>query len=50
MFRELPHEMLFTSRVKRHARESTGWRHEKALKWMAFLNVVDPGHIREIEQ
>jgi hypothetical protein len=49
MFRELPRELLFSSRVKRHVRESTGWRHDKALQWMAFLNVVDPGHIREVE-
>jgi len=48
-FRELPHEFLFTSRVKRHVRESSGWRQEKARSWMEFLNAVDPGHIREID-
>lgn len=45
IFRELPHELLFTDRVKRHARKSDGWRKGKADEWAAFLNAVDPGHV-----
>lgn len=63
IFREWPHftwqqvwritlpipELLFTSRVKRHWRTSTGWRYDTADKWAGFLNAVDDaegGHIR----
>lgn len=46
IFRERPHEALFSHRVKRHFRDTTGgWRHEKAVKWASFLNAVDPGHV-----
>ena len=45
-FRELPRELLFSSRVKRLARGRDGWRRERALRWMATLNDVDPDHIR----
>jgi hypothetical protein len=48
-FRELPRELLFTSRVKRHVRGSAGWRYDKAARWRDFLNAVDEGHIRSIE-
>jgi hypothetical protein len=52
IFRELPRELLFTSRVKRHCRESaskSAWRYKKACGWRDYLNAVDPGHIREVE-
>lgn len=49
MFRELPHELLFTSRVKRHVRESSGRDYERARLWADFLNAADPGHIREVK-
>lgn len=50
IFRELPRELLFTSRVKRHCRESASdseWRYRKACDWREFLNAVDKNHIRE---
>lgn len=52
IFRELPRELLFTSRVKRHCRESASsseWRYKKACNWRDFLNAVDKNHIREAE-
>lgn len=52
IFREFPRELLFTSRVKRHCRESASVserRYKKACAWRDFLNAVDPGHIREVE-
>jgi len=46
IFRELPHELLFTSRVQRHYRNADGtWRQVKAAQWREFLNAVDPGHV-----
>lgn len=46
-FLELPHELLFTSRVKRHLRATDkGWRYEMAAWWAYQLNQIDPGHVR----
>lgn len=45
MFRELPKELLFTSRVQRLVNSGSDWRREKAQRWAAFLNSVDPGHV-----
>ena len=45
MFRELPRELLFTARIKRH-QFTTGWRGKKAKQWAKLLNFVDPGHVR----
>lgn len=48
IFRELPRELLFTSRVKRHCRDSaskSAWRYKKACDWRDFLNAVDPWHV-----
>ncbi len=45
MFMELPKELLFTSRCKRHKHESPiGWRRD--LAWFACkqLDQIDPGH------
>lgn len=41
MFRELPHELLFTDRVKRHFADGD----RLAAWWARNLNLVDPGHI-----
>ena len=46
MFREVPHELLFTSRVKRHFRESNGRRLRLAGFWRTQLNLMDPGHVK----
>ncbi len=47
IFRELPHELVFTERVKRHYRRTDGdWRQRKAEQWAEFLNAVDAGHIK----
>lgn len=46
IFRELPHELLFTDRVQRHyARTDGNWRHAKASQWREFLNSIDPDHV-----
>ena len=52
MFRELPHEGLFTHRVQRHIDknhlllpENRNWRYDKALEWALVLNAIDPDHI-----
>lgn len=44
-FKELPREFLFTSRVKRHVRNSTGTRGRRAQVWRKTLNAIDEGHI-----
>jgi hypothetical protein len=44
MFRELPHELLFTARCQRHAR-GAGRRQRLALWWARQLNQFDTGHI-----
>ena len=45
MFRELPHELLFSSRVQRHVRNG-GKRFALAVFWARQLNTFDPGHIK----
>jgi hypothetical protein len=51
VFRELPREMLFTTRVKRHYRNVTregkpkGSNYKTAVKWAIRLNWIDPGHV-----
>lgn len=44
IFLEIPRELLFTSRVKRHVR-GVGWRQHKAQKWARIMNKIDPGHV-----
>lgn len=47
IFRELPHELVFTERVRRHFRRTDGnWRQRKAAHWAEFLNAIDAGHIQ----
>lgn len=43
MYRELPRELLFTARCKRHKR-GDGWRKQLAEWFCANLNIFDPGH------
>jgi hypothetical protein len=45
MFRERPHEWLFTDRIQRHFNTSSGRRHWLASFWARNLNLVDPGHV-----
>lgn len=45
IFRELPKEGFFTSRVKRHVKESSGYRQRKALEWKERINKIQPDHI-----
>ena len=44
LFRELPRELLFTSRCKRHI-GGTGSRQRMAAFWQRQLNQFDPGHV-----
>jgi hypothetical protein len=45
MFRERPHEWVFTARIQRHLRDAKGWRYRKALVWGKVLVAVDPSHV-----
>jgi hypothetical protein len=45
MYRELPRELLFTSRCKRHFRGDDEKRKRLASWWAVQLNQFDPGHI-----
>jgi hypothetical protein len=44
MYRELPRELLFTTRTKRHF-AGTGSRKRMADFWARQLNLLDPGHV-----
>ena len=44
-FRERPKEWLFTQRVQRHLKESSGHRLEMARFLANELNVIDEGHV-----
>ena len=41
IFREFPREFLFTTRVKRHAKDGT----ELGALWATRLNRIMPGHV-----
>lgn len=43
VYLELPHELTFTSRCKRH-KKRLDWRSDKAKWWCKQLNKFDPGH------
>lgn len=43
VFREVPKELLFTSRATRHL-ESDGWRKDRAEWWCTQLHFFDSGH------
>jgi hypothetical protein len=44
LYRELPRELLFTSRCKRHI-VGTGSRQRMAAFWQRQLNPWDEGHV-----
>lgn len=44
MFVELPHEIMFTQRTKRHVSDE-GWRGSVARFWARNLNQISPGHV-----
>lgn len=46
MFREIPQEFLFSSRVERHFRKSDGRDLRVAEWWARQLNQIDSGHIK----
>ena len=48
IFRELPREFLFSSRVQRHYKRIgiDNERYRTAAYWAKVLNAADPGHIR----
>jgi hypothetical protein len=46
MFRELPHELLFSSRVQRHVSVGHGQRFGLAMFWARQLNTFDQDHIK----
>lgn len=39
IFRELPREFLFTTRLKRHR------DNPRAQKWIQLVNLIDPNHV-----
>jgi hypothetical protein len=45
IFRELPREWLFTSRLRRHWYGDDQKQKERALPWVHRVNLVDPGHV-----
>lgn len=47
LYRELPRELLFTARCKRHKNGKNVRRKRIADWWCANLNVFDPGHCGE---
>jgi len=44
MYLELPHELMFTVRCKRHVADE-GWRGSIARWWRRQLNQISPGHV-----
>jgi hypothetical protein len=44
MYLELPHELMFTARCKRHKADPK-WRGEVARWWARQLNQIEPGHV-----
>lgn len=44
LYLELPRELLFTTRCKRHI-EGEGRRYRMAAFWQRQLNQFDPGHV-----
>ncbi len=45
IFRELPHEWLFTERLKRHWHGDNRLQKERAAPWVRRVNLIDPGHV-----
>lgn len=45
IFRELPHEWLFTARLKRHWHGDNQLQTDRAAPWVRRVNLIDPGHV-----
>ena len=45
IFREWPHEFLFTDRLKRHWYGNSKKQQDRAFPWQRRLNLIDPGHV-----
>lgn len=45
IFKELPHEFLFTDRLKRHWYGDSKRMKRRAAPWVERLNRIDPGHV-----
>lgn len=45
IFRELPRELLFTYRLKRHWRGGDKRQKRRAQPWVQLVNLIDPGHV-----
>ena len=48
IFRELPHEWLFTDRLKRHhygGNADNNKQRDRAAPWVRRVNLIDPGHV-----
>jgi len=45
IFRELPHETLFTDRLKRHWYGDSSRQRRRAKPWVRRVNLIDPGHV-----
>lgn len=45
IFRELPREGLFTSRLKRHWHGNDIKQEDRAAPWVRRVNLIDPGHV-----
>lgn len=45
IFRELPHEWLFTARLHRHWQRGSSKQKDRAAPWVRRVNLIDPGHV-----
>lgn len=44
IYKELPKELLFTARCKRHLNGGSSWRKERATWWCNEMHKFDEGH------
>ena len=45
ILREIPRELVFTSRLKRHWHGNDTKQKERAEPWVKRVNAIDPGHV-----
>ena len=45
IFRELPRELMFTSRLKRHWYGTDKQQRVRATDWVIRVNLIDPDHV-----
>jgi len=45
IFRELPKEYVFTSRLSRHWHGDDAKQKQRAKSWVRRVNAIDPGHV-----